>query len=147
MLARKRFRTPTLTLTVRSITICYAGMKTIRCTFSSAPCYGISVRMYRCGPHNSLSRFAAALNRDCLYQMPMQKEYGSEIRPLASPRQKYPLCLGDARHCHRHTFGQLRRAHGLRGAGGLPGRPGWGVWLEPQCGRPGLIAAMDLLGD
>src|SRR5215470_20153961 len=50
-----------LTLTVRSITICNAGMKTIRCTFSLAPCYGVYIYRDGCGPHNSLSRFAAAL--------------------------------------------------------------------------------------
>src|SRR5215470_13407909 len=111
MMARKRLRTPTLTLTVRSITICYAGMKTIRCTFSLAPCYGISVRMYRCGTAQQPVALRSSTDRDCLYQMPMKKEYGSEIRPLASPRQKYPLCLGDAGHCHRHASGQLRRAH------------------------------------
>src|SRR5712691_7257511 len=100
----------------------------------------------QCGTYNCLARFAAALIETVLHQMPMKKEYGSEIRPLASLRQKYALCLGDAGRCHSHAPDQFRRAYGLRGAAGLPGRPGWGVWLEPQRRRPGLIAAVDLFG-
>ena len=74
--------------------------------------------VYRCvctdaALHNSLARFTAALIETVIPQRPIQKEYGSEIRPLAWPHQKYPLCLGDAGHCHRHTPGQLCRAHGV----------------------------------
>jgi hypothetical protein len=36
--------------------------------------------------HNNLECFVAALLETVILQMPMQKEYGSEIRPLASPR-------------------------------------------------------------
>src|SRR6266446_2367002 len=72
--------------------------------------------VYRCietnaAPYNCPARFAAALIETVIPQMPMKKEYGCEIRPLASPRQKYPLCLGDAGHCHSHAPGELRRAH------------------------------------
>src|SRR5216683_1588065 len=61
--------------------------------------------------HNSLEHSVAVLIETVIYQRPMKKEHGSEIRPLASPRQKYALCLGDAGHCYRHAPGQLRRAY------------------------------------
>jgi hypothetical protein len=63
--------------------------------------------------HNSLARFAAALIETAILRRPIKKEYGSEIRPLASPHPKYPLCLGNAWRCHRHAPDQLRRAHGV----------------------------------
>jgi hypothetical protein len=74
-----------------------------------------------------------------------QKDTEHGTNPLAFPRPTSPLRLGDAGHCHCYAPGQLRRAHGLGGARGLPRRPGGRLWLEPECGRRGLIAAMDLL--
>jgi len=53
--------------------------------------------------HNSLARFAAALIETVILQRPIKKECGSEIRPLASSRQRDPLCLGYAGRGHRHA--------------------------------------------
>ena len=80
------------------------------------------------------------------FKVTMKKERGSEASQLAIRGQEHPLCLGNAGRCHRHAPDQLRRAHGVRGAGGIHGRPRRRVWLEPQRGGSGLIAAMDLLG-